>query len=151
MADITIRRAGNDEAETIAEFNIAMAKETEDKVLDGDTVLAGTKSLFDKPEFGFYVVAQVGSLVVGSLMITYEWSDWRDGLFWWVQSVYVRPEFRRQGVFRGLYEYVSNEAQDADDVAGLRLYVENENHNAQKTYRDMGMAECDYKMFEQMF
>ena len=151
MADITIRRAANDEAETIAQFNIAMAKETEDKTLDADTVLAGTKSLFAKPEFGFYVVAQVDTQVVGSLMITYEWSDWRDGLFWWVQSVYVLPEFRRQGVFRALYEYVSNEAQNADDVSGLRLYVENENLNAQKTYRDMGMAECDYKMFEQMF
>lgn len=148
--DLTVRRATPDDADTIAAFNRSMAAETEDKPLDPDTVQSGVHALFDDPSRGFYLVAEQGDSVVGSLMITTEWSDWRNGAFWWVQSVYVRPEARRQGVYAALYAHVKAQAADAGDVCGLRLYVERTNTGAQHAYRALGMTETSYRLYEEM-
>ena len=144
-----IRSATPADAETIASFNEAMAVETEGKTLDPATVRAGVRGLFARPEFGFYVVAEDGGRIVGQLMITYEWSDWRDGVFWWIQSVYVRPEVRGKGVYRALHEHVRAMAKAAGGVCGFRLYVEKENAAAQETYRRLGMHETPYVLFEE--
>lgn len=147
---IRCRIAEKTDAPAIIEFNKAMALETEAKTLDPELITAGVHSLFEKPELGFYLVAGAGGEVVGSLMITKEWSDWRNGLFWWIQSVYVVPEFRRKGVYRSMYQYVQEMAKSDDEICGFRLYVEKENSVAQKTYRNLGMEETRYKLFEQM-
>ena len=100
-----IRFATPNDATIIADFNKAMALETENKILNDDTILQGAQNLISQPQYGFYVVAEIDNEIVGSLMITYEWSDWRNGDFWWIQSVYVAPEFRERGVFRALYAH----------------------------------------------
>jgi ribosomal protein S18 acetylase RimI-like enzyme len=111
---------------------------------------AGVRSLLRQPQAGFYVVAQHEKLVVGALMVTREWSDWRNGTFWWIQSVYVRPEFRRQGVYRRLYRHIQTMAAKDKRVCGFRLYVERENRRAQKTYRTLGMDRTRYLVFEEL-
>ena len=146
-----VRKATPKDAESIIQFNIAMAMETENKTLKREEIEPGVNGLFEKPEFGFYMVAESEGKVVGSLMITYEWSDWRNGLFWWIQSVYVKPEFRRQGIYRAMYETVLKLATNHTDVCGCRLYVEKENTLAQKTYKALGMSETHYKMYEEVF
>ncbi len=148
--DLTIRRATVENADTIAHFNRQMAEETEDKSLDPETVRDGVQALFDDPSRGFYLVAVRDETIVGSLMITTEWSDWRNGTFWWIQSVYVRPEARRRGVYRALHRAVRREARDADDVCGLRLYVERGNEAARETYEALGMTETSYRMYEDL-
>jgi len=148
--DLVIRTATDDDADTIAQFNRSMAAETEDKPLDPDTVQAGVQALLDNPSRGFYLVAERDGAVVGSLMITTEWSDWRNGAFWWVQSVYVRPEARRQGVYAALYRHVKAQAADTGHVCGLRLYVERTNTGAQHAYRARGMSETSYRLYEEM-
>jgi ribosomal protein S18 acetylase RimI-like enzyme len=151
MADsLTIRTATLDDIETIASFNEAMARETEDKALDADTVRAGVEALMRDAARGFYLVAERGDTVVGSLMITTEWSDWRNGDFWWVQSVYVRPEARRQGVYTALYDRIKAMAAEKPSVCGVRLYVEKENAAARATYQALGMKETPYRMYEEM-
>ena len=144
-----IRSATPADAETIASFNEAMATETEGKTLDPATIRAGVRGLFARPDLGFYVVAEDGGRIVGQLMITYEWSDWRNGVFWWIQSVYVRPEFRGKGIYRALHAHVSTMAKAAGGVCGFRLYVEKENAAAQETYRRLGMHETPYVLFEE--
>lgn len=146
----TIRKADLSDAVVIAEFNQNMAWETEDKQLIADLVLAGVKSLLANPAYGFYLVAELEGQVVGSLMITTEWSDWRNGVFWWVQSVYIRPEFRRQGIYRQLYASVKTLSAEQGNVCGFRLYVEQQNHNAQATYRGLGMQATDYLIYEEL-
>ncbi|MGB7922395.1 MAG: GNAT family N-acetyltransferase [Pyrinomonadaceae bacterium] len=151
-----LRLADERDAPAIVEFNRAMARETEAKELAVDILSAGVESLLKNPRYGFYVVAEHSDApesageTVASLMVTYEWSDWRNGLFWWIQSVYVKPEFRRQGVYRRLYEFVKSRAATEGDVRGFRLYVEKENRIAQQTYERLGMAETYYKMFEEI-
>ena len=150
-----MRLADAGDARTLVEFNRAMARETEAKELAVDLLTAGVENLLKNPRYGFYVVAEYGGQdnqgeVVASLMVTYEWSDWRNGLFWWIQSVYVKPEFRRQGVYRRLYEFVKSRAANDADVRGFRLYVEKENRIAQQTYERLGMTETYYKMFEEV-
>jgi ribosomal protein S18 acetylase RimI-like enzyme len=124
-----------------------MALETEGLKLDPDKIRAGVEGLFAQPQYGFYVVAELDEKVVGGLMITYEWSDWRNKVFWWIQSVYVLPEFRGKGVYRHLYEGVKSMARRAD-CCGFRLYVETTNEAAQSVYRKLGMEQSHYKMFE---
>jgi ribosomal protein S18 acetylase RimI-like enzyme len=143
-----IRLATPDDAQVLIEFNTAMALETEGKELLPEVIGAGVRSLLGNPAAGFYVLADLGERVAGSLMITKEWSDWRNGTFWWIQSVYVRPEFRRQGVYRTLYRHVQETAAKDAGVCGFRLYVERENRHAQATYRSLGMKETHYKVFE---
>lgn len=148
--EVTIRRATADDAETIACFNEAMATETEDKGLDADTVRAGVRAVFEQDRGAFYLVAERDDRIVGALMVTREWSDWRNSDFWWIQSVYVRPEARRTGVYRALHEAVRIRAHDAEAVCGLRLYVEKDNTTARRTYEALGMEKPSYTMYEEM-
>lgn len=143
-----IRPATIADADIIAEFNIAMALETEELRLDPDTVKKGVRHLIGHDELGFYLVAVREDKVVGCLLVTTEWSDWRNSVFWWVQSVYVHPSFRRQGIYRSLYGQVGSLAE-SKNVCGFRLYVEKENLTAQETYKKLGMHETHYRMYEQ--
>jgi ribosomal protein S18 acetylase RimI-like enzyme len=145
-----IRLATPDDAQILVDFNSAMALETERKQLFPEVIGAGVRSLLASPAAGFYLLAELGERVAGSLMITKEWSDWRNGTFWWIQSVYVRPELRRQGVYRSLYRHVQEMAAKDPAVCGFRLYVERENSHAQATYRSLGMKETHYKVFEDL-
>jgi ribosomal protein S18 acetylase RimI-like enzyme len=145
-----IRLARRDDAPVLAAFNAAMALETEGKVLIAQVVGAGVRRLLARPAAGFYVVAEDGDRVVGSLMITTEWSDWRNGDFWWIQSVYVAPDHRRRGIYRRLYRFVQALAAKRRAVCGFRLYVERENRRAQKVYRALGMAPTHYAIFEEL-
>ena len=151
MSDnLTIRTATETDVETIAAFNQAMAQETEEKTLDTPTVESGVQALIENAQYGFYLLAEREELVIGSLMITTEWSDWRNGLFWWVQSVYVRPEMRRRGIYRALYAEVKKRAVAAENVCGLRLYVEKDNQVARQTYEALGMTQTSYRLYEEM-
>lgn len=142
-----IRAAEKKDLEVIADFNIRMAWETEDKELDRQTILAGVEALLNDPLKGRYYLASGNGKVIGQLMITYEWSDWRNETIWWIQSVYVETEFRGQGVYRALYEKVCAEAS-ASGIHTIRLYVEKNNLNAQAVYEKLGMEETVYKMYE---
>jgi GNAT superfamily N-acetyltransferase len=138
-------------ASTIAAFNQAMARETEELELDPDRLLAGVRAVFADPAKGFYLVAELDGEVVGQLMITYEWSDWRNGVFWWVQSVYVVPTARSQGAYRNLYQTMLSRARERGDVCGIRLYVEGHNEAAKSTYAKLGMSATVYEMWEEDF
>ena len=146
-APLLIRAATPADAETITAFNAAMALETEHKRLDPATLRAGVERAIDRPEEARYVLADAGGRVVGQLMITFEWSDWRNGMFWWIQSVYVEPAHRSRGVFRQLYRHVERAAREAG-ACGLRLYVEKQNAPAQEVYQRLGMADAGYLVFE---
>jgi GNAT superfamily N-acetyltransferase len=145
----TIRLAERSDAAVVAEWNAAMAWETEHKRLDPEVLKRGVMAVFDEPRRGFYLLAERESRAAGCLLVTYEWSDWRNGDFWWIQSVYVAPDARRGGVFRAMYADVARRAGEAGAV-GLRLYVETENARAQNTYSELGMEQCHYLMYEQM-
>jgi ribosomal protein S18 acetylase RimI-like enzyme len=145
-----IRRAVPTDAPKIACYNQAMASETEGKHLPDEIVNAGVRAVFDDPKKGFYLVAEANGDVVGQLMVTLEWSDWRDGWFWWVQSVYVEPGQREKGIFRKLFETILREAEEAGDVVGVRLYVEHENRRAQEVYQRLSMSDTGYLVFERM-
>jgi ribosomal protein S18 acetylase RimI-like enzyme len=145
-----IRLARPGDAQAIVEFNCAMALETEGKRLFPEVIGAGVRSLLRRRNAGFYLLAETREQIAGVLMITTEWSDWRNGAFWWIQSVYVRPEFRRQGVYRRLYRHVQGLAKKDRGVCGFRLYVERENRRAQATYRALGMAKTRYLVFEEL-
>jgi ribosomal protein S18 acetylase RimI-like enzyme len=148
----TIRDAVVDDAATLVAFNRALAEETEGKVLEAARVQRGVERLLNDPARGHYFVAVVDDggpqRIVGQLMITREWSDWRDGWFLWIQSVYVEPSVRRRGVYRALHEHVLTSARRAGDVCGVRLYVEPENARAKQTYRALGMRHT-YDVLEQ--
>jgi GNAT superfamily N-acetyltransferase len=144
---ITIRKADKSDSEKIISFQLSMAMETEGLALDALTVNRGVNAVFESPERGKYYVAEVNEEVVASLLLTFEWSDWRNCDVWWFQSVYVIPSFRRLGIFRQMYEYVKNEAEKKN-IAGLRLYVESNNEQARKTYEAMGMSSQHYTMYE---
>ncbi|MFA8341778.1 MAG: N-acetyltransferase family protein [Rhodothermaceae bacterium] len=146
---LIIRKAAFEDAETIIRFNINMAKETEDKDLPYEKISPGVKGLFSKPEYGFYIVAEVDGEIAASLMITYEWTDWRNGIFWWIQSVYVEEKFRRKGIYSKMYQWVKEQVEKEEGVFGFRLYVEKENIAAQKTYEALGMKETVYKLYEE--
>ncbi|MEA5617441.1 GNAT family N-acetyltransferase [Cronbergia sp. UHCC 0137] len=153
MNQLLIRTAELNDLEVLVEFNRALADETEGRKLLIDVVTAGVETLLKNPNLGFYLLAEKNDQVVGSLMITTEWSDWRNGLYWWIQSVYIRPEFRRQGIYRSLYEFVKQKAESEQNqlkVCGFRLYVEQENTVAQKTYKALGMKESYYHIYEEL-
>jgi ribosomal protein S18 acetylase RimI-like enzyme len=151
MANIEIRVASPADAEFLVRGNAEMALETEHLSLDFDRLRDGVHAVFDNPARGVYYVATTGSRRAGMMMITYEWSDWRNGVFWWIQSVFVEPEFRSQGFFKALYRYVEDLAKATPGVAGLRLYVENHNNRAQSTYQSVGMKRTAYQLFETDF
>ena len=146
---ITIRPALPNDAAAIVEFNMAMALETEQKKLDRDTLTDGVQAVFDTPSHGFYVVAESDNKPIGSLLVTSEWSDWRNGLFWWIQSLYVLPQWRQRGVFKALYAFVSDKAASNGTIRGLRLYVETNNTTARACYEKQGMTPSVYILYEQ--
>ena len=130
-----IRTAQRSDAETIAQFNAALARETEHFELDMPRLLRGVNGMFDEPTRGFYLLAQINNEIAGQLMITCEWSDWRNGVFWWIQSVYVVPDARRGGVYRALHAWVERQARRIPGVCGLRLYVDRDFIDAETACR----------------
>lgn len=157
---LRIRPAQASDGELLTQWAIAMALETEHKHLDAGTVSAGVAAGLENPARAHYFVAMRESTLagretiaipVGTLMLTREWSDWRNGDWWWIQSVYVPPEQRRQGVFAALYRHVEDRARQSPDVIGLRLYVERDNAAAQDTYAALGMSDAGYRIFESEF
>jgi len=148
--EILIRIAKAKDADSLVKFNQAMALETEGKHLDPQILQSGVEAIFHDERKGFYIVAESDEKIFAGLMITFEWSDWRDAWFWWIQSVYVLPQFRGKGVYRKLYEFVKEKAREENDVCGFRLYVEKENTPARKVYEKSGMSASNYLMFEEM-
>ena len=146
---ISIRKATSEDSDIIIEFQRKMAWETEQMTLDPDIISKGVKAVFTDQSRGQYWVAEDNGNVVASLLITFEWSDWRNTNVWWFQSVYVLPELRRTGIFRSMYQHIKAEA-DKNEIAGLRLYVETNNSGAQYTYEALGMNSQHYKMYEWM-
>ena len=132
----------------IVQFQVAMARETEGLELDFGVCTAGVRAVFEHPERGLYYVGEINQMVVGSLLITYEWSDWRNGVVWWIQSVYVLPQFRRQGVYSGLYSCIQAMARTDESVRALRLYVDRRNVAAHKVYESLAMNGDHYQVFE---
>ncbi len=149
-SNITIRTATECDIEHIARFNSDMALETEGIELLPEVILQGARTLVNDEKLGFYLVAETDNRIVASLMVTTEWSDWRNGQFWWIQSVYVIPEFRRQGLYSRLYSKVKSLADENRNVCGYRLYVEKNNNAAQSAYENVGMHETEYKMYEEL-
>ena len=147
-SSIRIRRADKNDLDTVVEFNAAMAHETEGKTLDLERLRNGVAAALTDSARGFYLMAEADQQVVGQLLITTEWSDWRNGYFWWIQSVYVRATHRRRGVYRALESHVRQEAHRRGDVCGLRLYVDQENRAAQKVYESLDMKQSRYYMYE---
>ncbi len=146
--EITVRRANLADVAIIADFNLRLAKETEGLHLGPACVQAGVTALLKDPAKGVYYVAVVNGAVVGQVMITCEWSDWRNGNLWWLQSVYVQPEYRAQGVFRRLFEHVRALARQHNDVPAIRLYVHADNTRAHRTYARLGMSRTKYEVLE---
>ncbi len=148
---IDIRDATPDDASIIAAFNQRIAQETEGKLLDIETIRAGVTAVFEDSSKGRYWIAECDGEIIAQLLITYEWSDWRNGSVWWIQSVYVVPDFRRRGVFSHLYRTLESYAREAGDVCGIRLYVEKNNERALATYEALGMTGDNYLVMEAMF
>ena len=146
---MNIRLAEKSEIAALVEFNQAMALETEGKHLDAATLRDGVEAVFGDKKKGFYVVAEKQDTIIGGLMVTYEWSDWRNAWFWWIQSVYIRPEFRGQKIYSRLYDFVQAQAAASGNVCGFRLYVESDNISAQKVYDAVGMHASHYLMYEE--
>jgi GNAT superfamily N-acetyltransferase len=146
--DIKIRKAVLCDGPVIADFNVRLAIESEGLELEPACVLAGVNALLVDPAKGIYFVAEVGGVIAGQIMITYEWSDWRNGNLWWIQSVYVKKEFRRQGVFRELFKYLESLARQQPEVRALRLYMHRENSAARRSYENLGMTPTQYEVFE---
>jgi len=146
---IPIREAHAADCRWLADCAIAMAMETEHKLLDGDTVRAGIAAgIGDEAKARYFIASDDEGHPVATLMLTHEWSDWRNGNWWWIQSVYVLPMHRRRGMYAALYRHVAALARAAPDVIGLRLYVENQNVNAQRVYGALGMEDAGYRIFE---
>lgn len=144
-----IREATASDAETIARFVAAMAAETEDHHLHPDAALQAVRTALADPDRARYWLAEVDGRPVGQLMITGEWSDWNNAWYWWVQSVYVEPAWRRRGVYRALHRHVAELARERGDVCALRLYVLTENVAARRAYEDLGMVEQPFRVYEQ--
>ena len=150
MSDFAIRVATAADVQVIADFNARLAEETEAVSLDRETVLQGVRALLSDKTRGSYYVACAGG-IIGQMMHTREWSDWRNGDIWWIQSVYVHPDYRRQGVFRSLYGHLRTLAESDPGVVGLRLYVEQENQAARATYAGLGMSQAHYLVMQHLF
>jgi GNAT superfamily N-acetyltransferase len=146
--NISIRQATPRDAPVIARFNTLMAEETEGRSLDPQRLHKGVEALLSDPSKGIYFLAESEGVILGQLMITYEWSDWRNGNFWWIQSVYVKKESRARGVFKTLFDYVHRIARADKTVCGLRLYVEKQNEGAARAYEQLRMKKAHYEMYE---
>jgi GNAT superfamily N-acetyltransferase len=145
---MVVRQAGPADAELVCLFNSLLAEESEGKKLDMTTLRPGVAAVLGDAHKGYYFLAEEDGAIIGQLALTYEWSDWRNGWFWWIQSVYVRKEARRKGVFRALFDHVVERARSDGGVIGIRLYVESDNHVAHAVYRDMGLEWTSYKVME---
>ena len=148
MDKLIIRKATLPEADLIKGFQIAMALETENITLAGDTVMSGVRAVFDDPQKGAYYVAGSNGHIIACMLTTYEWSDWRNGTFIWLQSVYVKPEWRSKGVFRKMYDHIRQLVEENEQYKGIRLYVFHTNTKARTVYRTLGMEDQHYRMFE---
>ncbi len=151
MPEWALRRGQPGDVAVIVEFNQAMAWETERRMLDAGRLSRGVAAVLEDPSKGQYWIAESGGEVMGQLMVTLEWSDWRNGWFWWLQSVYVKPGWRRRGVFRSLAEAVEASARERPDVCGLRLYMEPHNDMARTTYLRLGWTPAGYELLEKDF
>ena len=145
-----VRLASRDDLFDIVHFNISMALETEDIALNNEEITQGVQAVFDDSHLGRYCVATINNQIVGSLLLTTEWSDWHNKYYWWIQSVYVNPQYRRSGVYKTLYEFVCNSAKEHGDVYAIRLYVDVNNKIAQQVYNNLGMHKSNYDMFEEV-
>ena len=145
---LTLRAASSADAHIIVDFNQKLAQETEGKMLDPGLLSRGVAALLGDPAKGRYFLAEEDGVILGQAMVTFEWSDWRNGWIWWVQSVYVRVDARRKGVFRSLYEHLKKTADMEAQAVALRLYVERDNLVAQKTYASLGMSPTSYLIME---
>ncbi len=143
-----IKKAQNFDTEPIIDFQLKMAKETENIDLDINLLRQEVKSAFNDNSKGIYYVAEVENKIIASLFTTYEWSDWRNGYVLWLQSVYVLPEFRKKGVFYKMYQYLKSKVENSDKYLGLRLYVDLTNTKAQNVYHQIGMDGEHYKVYE---
>src|SRR6266849_3708003 len=148
LTSIRIRTAKTADAEIIAHFNTLLAQETEARLLEPERLRRGVECVLADPARGTYWVAEIDAQIVGQLLITSEWSDWRNGSFWWIQSVYVPRRWRGQGVFQSLYSHVRRLASERAEVCGLRLYVEANNASAKQTYERIGLARTHYEVYE---
>ena len=146
-----IRRANTNDLDTLVQFNLNLASESEGKILNKDILSSGVLLMFSDPSNGFYLLAEVDGFIAGQLMITYELSDWRNGVFWWIQSVYVETGYRRKGVFTALYNEIEKLAKDSGTCCGIRLYVEENNETALKTYEALGLLKTHYFLLEKDF
>ncbi len=150
MENVKVRYALVEDQAFIVESQLKMAMETESLVLEKLTVTLGVQSVFDDPLKGFYIVGEINGIVVSCLMITPEWSDWRNNWMWWIQSVYVVPEMRKSGIFNLMYNFIKELVLNNPDVAGIRLYVDNTNLRAREVYNRIGMSDEHYRLFEWM-
>ncbi|MEY2408359.1 MAG: hypothetical protein QOF48_1029 [Verrucomicrobiota bacterium] len=148
IVSVEIRRAAFGDAAVVAGFNAQLAFESEGRALAQPQLHEGVEAVLEDPAKGIYWLAEVNRHVVGQLLITYEWSDWRNGWFWWIQSVYVRPEWRGRGVFQELYHFIEKQAVARDDVCGLRLYVDSHNIRAKTAYERLALQRTNYELFE---
>lgn len=148
--NVQVRLAGLEHVNALVDFNLAMALETENRALDPGRVSSGVNEVLASKGKGFYIVAEYTGRTVGGLLVTYEWSDWRNGYFWWIQSVYVIPTYRKLGVYRSMHRYVTLEARRGG-ACGLRLYVDKDNEVARQVYSSMRMQQAHYDMFELEF
>ena len=151
---LIIRPARAEDVDVLVRFSAAMAKETEGRPLNTARLREGTRAVLGSPERGFYLVAEVtdrSPRVVGQLLVTFEWSDWRNAAFWWIQSVYVDPAWRRRGVYRTMHRAILEQAKSRGDVCGVRLYVERTNKTAKTVYARVGLETSSYHVFENDF
>lgn len=148
---MNIRLAKNEDAAALVRFNQAMALETEEKRLDEKILRGGVEAVLNHADKGFYTVAEnAGGEIIGGLLVTFEWSDWRNSWFWWIQSVYIVPEMRGKKIYSALYQFVKDKANERENVCGFRLYVERENERAQRVYEKLGMEASHYLMYEEV-
>lgn len=147
---ISIRPSKYEDIGVIAGFQVKLADETESIALDKQLVSTGIKALFGDPGKGVYYVAEAREEIIGCFLITYEWSDWRNGMIWWLQSVYVKESHRKQGVFKSMYDHLVKTISRDPTIIGLRLYVDKSNTRAQQVYQTLGMNGDHYTVFEWM-
>jgi len=143
-----VRKATIEDVSSIVDFQLLMATETEEIILDKSVVTKGVSAVLNDNSKGIYYVAEIDGKVVSSLLTTFEWSDWRNGTILWIQSVYVLQEFRRKGVYRSMYSFLKEEVLNNANLKGIRLYADKSNYPAQKTYKTLGMSPDHYVTFE---
>lgn len=149
--DLVIRPATPRDCNIIVEFNLQLAMESEGHELDRQVLASGVAQALGHSDYCRYFVAEINGQVIGQTMITYEWSDWNNGIIWWIQSVYIHPDCRRQGYFRRIFQWIADQARMDPAVIGLRLYVDQSNQKAMQTYESLGMYRLNYLMYETMF